>query len=77
MKITLYSRPNCQLCIEAVETLKLVQQTIDFMIEHINIEQNDELHDRFVLMIPVVAYEDEILQYGTIDYTTILEALMK
>lgn len=75
MKVTLYSRPNCQLCIEAVETLKLVQEDINFTIEHVNIEQNDELHERFALMVPVVMHEGQIIQYGLVDYATILEAL--
>ena len=77
MKVTLYSRPNCQLCEEAVETLKIVQQNISFTIEHINIEQNDELHARYALMIPVVEHEGNIIQYGAIDYPAVLEALMK
>ena len=55
--------------------LKLVQEDIDFNIEVINIEEDDALHEKFMVMIPVVEYNSNIIQYGIIDYPTLLEAL--
>ncbi|MER1985690.1 MAG: glutaredoxin family protein [Solibacillus sp.] len=76
MRIQLYSRPHCELCEEGLRTLKLVQEDVPFEIEVINIEDDDVLHEKYMLMIPVVVLDDEILQYGQLDYPTLLEAIM-
>ena len=75
MNVQFYSRPNCSLCVEGLKILKLVQEDIDFNIEIINIEEDDALHEKFMVMIPVVEYNSNIIQYGIIDYPTLLEAL--
>lgn len=75
MQLQLYSRPGCSLCDDARRTLQIVQQEISFTYEEINIEQDPVLHERFCLMIPVVEKDGRTLQYGHIDYVTILEAL--
>lgn len=77
MKIQFYSRPNCTLCEEGMFTLKLVQEDVPFDIEVINIEQDDMLHEKYMLMIPVVKLDDRIIQYGQLDYPTLLEAVME
>lgn len=73
--IKFYSRPNCELCIEGLQTLKIVQEDIAFEIEHYNIEENDALHEQYMLMIPVVELNNEIIQFGQLDYPTLFEAL--
>lgn len=75
MIIKFYSRPNCELCIEGLHTLKIVQEDIPFKIEHYNIEENDVLHEQYMLMIPVVELNNEIIQFGQLDYPTLFEAL--
>ena len=77
MIVFFYTRPQCSLCEEGYETLKLVQQDIGFSIEVVNIEQDDSLHERFMLMIPVVQIEKQIVQYGQLDYVTLYEAFSK
>ncbi len=57
--------------------LKLVQEDVPFQIVEHNIEEDDQLHEKFMLMIPVVEYHGEIIQYGNLDYVTLLEALEK
>lgn len=74
-KITYYSKPQCGLCEEGLITLKLVQEDIPFDIEITNIEENDELHEKYMLMIPVVECNGETIQYGQLDYVTLVEAL--
>ena len=73
--VKFYSRPNCELCIEGLHTLKIVQEDIAFTIEKYNIEENDTLHEKYMLMIPVVEVNDEVIQYGKLDYPTLFEAL--
>ncbi|MER1998451.1 MAG: glutaredoxin family protein [Lysinibacillus sp.] len=75
-KVHYYSRPNCHLCEEGLLTMQLVKEDIDFELVIINIETNDELHEKYMLMIPVVEVDNEIVQYGQIDYATIFEKMM-
>lgn len=77
MRIEFYSRPNCALCEEGLRTLKLVQEDVAFDLEVMNIEQDDALHEKYMLMIPVVVLDGKILQYGQLDYPTLLEAIME
>lgn len=75
MKVKFYSRPNCSLCVEGLTLLKLVQEDFPFELELVNIEEDDMLHEKYMLMIPVVEKDGELVQYGALDYVTLLEAL--
>jgi glutaredoxin len=75
MKIHFYSRPDCPLCVEGLTVLKVVQEDVSFDIEVINIEDNDKIHEKYMLMIPVVEKDGEVIQYGNLDYVTLLEGL--
>ncbi|CAM5199166.1 hypothetical protein UACE39S_05754 [Ureibacillus acetophenoni] len=75
MSVKFYSRPNCSLCEEGLATLKLVQEDIPFQIEVVNIEDSDELHEKYMLMIPVVEKDGKVIQSGIIDYVTLLDKL--
>ena len=75
MIVHFYTRPGCHLCDDARMMLKLVQEDVPFQIEEHNIEKDDQLHEKYMLMIPVVEYQGDIIQYGNIDYVTLLEAL--
>ena len=76
MTVKFYSRPNCELCSKGMALLKLVQEDATFTIEVLNIEEDDALHERFMVMIPVVEHAGEIIQYGRLDYDTLYEALV-
>ena len=76
MIVNFYTRPGCHLCEEARLMLKLVQEDVSFEINEMNIEEDEALHEKYMLMIPVVEFEGEIIQYGQVDYATILEALL-
>lgn len=73
--VTFYTRTQCGLCEDAKITLKLLQDELGFEIIEIDIEETDELTERFGLMIPVVELDGEILQYGQIDYFTLSKRL--
>lgn len=75
MKVQFYSKPNCALCEDGYLMLKLVQEDFPFEVEVINIEEDDAIHEEYMLMIPVVKYGNEIIQWGRLDYPTLLEAL--
>lgn len=76
MIIHFYTRPGCHLCDDARLMLKLVQEDVEFEVNEINIEEDDALHEKYMLMIPVIELEGKIIQYGQVDYATILEALL-
>lgn len=73
--ITFYSRPNCRLCEEGMSLLKLVQEEKGFSIEVINIEEDELLHEKYMMQIPVVLQNGEIIQSGLLDYVTLHEEI--
>ncbi|WP_102694134.1 glutaredoxin family protein [Rummeliibacillus pycnus] len=75
MEITYYSRPNCGLCEDGKRMLNLVREDIPFQIKELNIEEDDALHEKYMLMIPVVEKNGQIIQYGVLDYITLLEGI--
>lgn len=77
MKVNFYSKQDCSLCDDGLRTLKLVQEDVPFEIQYVNIEEDDALHEKYMLMIPVVEKDGEVLQYGILDYATLYELLEK
>lgn len=77
MEINFYTRPGCHLCDDARLMLKLVREDVAFDINELNIEEDDTLHEKYMLMIPVIELESKIIQYGRVDYATILDALVR
>lgn len=73
--ITLYTRPNCPLCDEAKMMMELVQEDFSFEYEEVNIESDDAIHEKYMLMIPVIEKDGEVIIYGNIGYIELLEAL--
>ncbi|WP_281864550.1 glutaredoxin family protein [Planomicrobium okeanokoites] len=73
--LTLYTRPNCPLCEEAKLMINLVQEDFPLEYKEVNIEEDDRLHEKYMLMIPVLEQDGEVLIYGNIGYAEILEAL--
>lgn len=74
MNVQFYSRPNCPLCEDARMMLQLVKEDVELNIEEINIEDNDDIHEKYLLRIPVIESNGVVIQEGRIDYPTLLEA---
>ena len=75
MEIIYYGRPNCGLCEDGKRMLQLVREDVPFEIKEVNIEDDDALHKKDMLMIPVVEKNGQIIQYGALDYVTLLEGI--
>jgi glutathione S-transferase len=61
-RVVLYARPDCHLCDEARARLEQLRADgLDFEVEEVDIETDDELHARFLERIPVVELDGEIL----------------
>lgn len=72
---TLYTRANCPLCDEAKLMIQLVNEDFPLPYKEVDIESDDELHEKYMLMIPVLEKGNEVLLYGNIGYVDLLEAL--
>lgn len=79
MNIKFYIGRNCGLCEDAKYQLEFLKETFEkpLNIETINIEDNDDLLNEYMLRIPIVMYQGQILQEGNIDFATLLEELEK
>ena len=52
-EVNFYTREKCSLCEDAKLMLNLVQEDIPFIVKEFDIDESDELTERFGLMIPV------------------------
>ncbi|HHE33182.1 MAG TPA: glutaredoxin family protein, partial [Chlorobaculum parvum] len=52
--VTIYGKPGCCLCDEAIKGLEEVRQSMPFEIEHVDISGDAELAGRYGLDIPVI-----------------------
>ena len=55
--VNVYSRKNCHLCDVATESLESVKAELDFEIEKIYIDGNDELTNKYGEEVPVIHIE--------------------
>lgn len=76
MKITYYTRENCQLCDKGeIELALALDYFEDIMVEFIDIDQSDVLQQKYMLEVPVVAHGETIIQSGRLDFVTLFEYL--
>jgi len=57
--ITLYGRPGCHLCDDALAVLERIRADAPFRLETMNIEDDDALLRAYLERIPVVAVDGE------------------
>jgi glutaredoxin len=75
MHVTFYTKPGCHLCDEAELMLKLVQEDFPLSWTKVDIETDDDSHEKYMLMIPVIEKDGEVLLFGSIGYADIVELL--
>lgn len=73
MHVTFYTKKNCPLCEEALLMMKLVQEDFPLTWSSVNIETNDDLHEKYMLKVPVLTKDNEELLYGSISYIDLIE----
>ena len=57
--ITLYGRPGCHLCDDALEVLERIRADAPFDLATVNIEDDDALLRAYLVRIPVVSVDGE------------------
>lgn len=60
-RITVYSKPHCHLCEQAMSVLRALQPQLAFTLEERDITLDDALHRAYFERIPVVVVDDEEL----------------
>jgi len=62
--LTVYSKPDCHLCAEAMSVLRRLQGELGFVLQELDITVDEALHRAYFERIPVVAIDgEELLQY--------------
>jgi hypothetical protein len=62
--VTLYTKPDCCLCDEAMTVIERVHRSVEFELERVDISQVPELDDRYGERIPVVLVDGiELFEY--------------
>lgn len=76
VKLTLYINDNCKLCNEALQSIELVRQDVDLLLDVVSIEKDDELQRKYMLEVPVLLIDGEQKFQGQITYGELLETLL-
>lgn len=76
VKLTLYINDNCELCDEALQSIELVRQDVDLLLDVVSIEKDDELQRKYMLEVPVLLIDGEQKFQGQITYGELLETLL-
>jgi glutaredoxin len=58
-RITVYGRPGCHLCDDALAVLERIRADAPFALETVNIEDDDALLAAYLERIPVVSLDGE------------------
>jgi glutaredoxin len=73
--ITVYSRPGCHLCDDAMAALRSLQPELGFELLELDITEREELHRAYFERIPVVALDGEDLCEYFLDEPLLRERL--
>ena len=73
--VTVYSRPGCHLCEQALAALRALQGQLTFELEERDITLQESLHRAYFERIPVIALDGEELSEYFVDETILRERL--
>jgi glutaredoxin len=59
--LTVYSKPDCHLCVEAMTVLQRLQAELGFALEELDITTDDALQRAYFERIPVIALDGEVM----------------
>ena len=76
IQINLYTRTVCPLCDKAKKQLMELASEFQIEIHEIDIYKDDNLLEKYQLMIPVIEIDGEEVDYGMINKETVRSFLM-
>lgn len=74
-EVTVYSKPDCHLCEQAMVALRRLQQELGFALQERDISNDGALQRAYFERIPVVALDGEELCDHFVDETLVRERL--
>jgi glutaredoxin len=73
--VTVYSRPECHLCAEAMAALRALQPELGFVLEELDITTDEALLRAYFERIPVIALDGEELSDHFVHESALRERL--
>jgi len=73
--ITVYSKPDCHLCEQAIAVLRRLQGELAFELDELDITQDEQLHRAYFERIPVIALDGEELSEYFVQEALVRERL--
>ncbi|HTB70164.1 MAG TPA: glutaredoxin family protein [Solirubrobacteraceae bacterium] len=73
--MTVYSRPDCHLCAEAMATLRRMQRELRFALTELDIDGDEALQRAYFERVPVIALDGEELFDHFVDEPALRERL--
>ncbi|MGG2063588.1 glutaredoxin family protein [Bacillus sp. S14(2024)] len=77
MEVILYTKEECGLCEKAKKLLQELKTEYVFDLKEINIYEDEQLLEKYHLMIPVVEIEGEEVEYGIIHKDVIINSIIR
>jgi glutaredoxin len=74
-EVTVYARPECHLCEEAIATLRRMQRELGFELTELDIDGDEALQRAYFERVPVVALDGEELFDYFVDEPALRERL--
>lgn len=71
-----YTRNNCALCSEGLLQINLALQelrNVNLNLRQFNIDEDDVLQEKYMMRIPVLMHEGEVVQEGVIDFVQVYD----
>jgi glutaredoxin len=73
--ITVYSKPDCHLCVEAMTALRGLRSELELDLRECDITTDEDLHRAYFERIPVIVLDGEELCDYFLDETVLRERL--
>ena len=75
--VTVYGKPECHLCDDALTTLRRLRAGTPFELVEVDITADDALHARYLERIPVIALDGDDLYDYFVDEADLLRRLAR
>ncbi len=77
IQVTMYSKENCSLCTKAKKVIEELSEEFPLDLNEVDIYKDDELLEKYQIMIPVIEIDGNEVGYGIIHKEVIQEYLSK
>ncbi|WP_180320838.1 glutaredoxin family protein [Alkalihalobacterium bogoriense] len=77
IKMTFYSKENCSLCDKGFSVLQQLTEEFPLDIHVVDIYKNEDLLEKYQIMIPVVVIDGEDVDFGILSKNKIRKRLLE